>query len=434
MKMALHTTTFIRGIVALVLAVTLGGCVGNSQYRTSYQPCTTTAEKSACERAALEENGDYLLGFVEFDDQGWLWDRKQADAVVDRLLAKDALESGLLMVVYVHGWRHNASFGDDNVASFRETLRRIHAFERLASQGEGRPERKVAGIYVGWRGLSADLEPFTTLSFWDRKNTADKIGHGALTDLLVRLEEVQLSHLAIYDAGKGRLARSKLIVVGHSFGGEMVYSALSQILIDRFSGVDAEEPQTFGDLVILVNPAFEAARFTPLRDLAGVRKWYPDGQLPLVAIFTSESDQATGVAFPIGRWFSTLFENYRDKEQKVADRRTVGHFEPYRTHELRPRPREAAAPPPLPEAEQKAAALRAAQSARQQWIDLSSRDGWSLELGGARLSHLGRTVPRNPFYVVSVDRQIIDGHGDIWNPTFLEFMRQFILFTTIVKE
>ncbi len=427
-------TFFIRCIIILMMSTTLAGCVGNSQYRTSYQPCTITAEKGACETASLEENGDYLLGFVEFDDQGWLWDRKQSDAVVDRLLARDALESGLLMVVYVHGWRHNASPGDDNVASFRETLRRIHAYEHIASQNEGRPERKVAGIYVGWRGLSADLEPFTTLSFWDRKNTADKIGHGALTDLLVRLEEVQLSHLAVYDEGKNRLARTKLIVVGHSFGGQMVYSALSQILIDRFSGVEGEEPQTFGDLVILVNPAFEAARFTPLHDLAGVRRWYPDGQLPLVTIFTSETDQATGVAFPLGRWFSTLFENYRDPDQKLADRQTVGHFQPYRTHELRPRPEIGKPASPMAEAEQKTADFRAVQSARQEWIGLSSRNGWSLELGGAQLSHLGTSVPRNPFYVVSVDKRIIDGHGDIWNPTFLEFLRQFILFTTIVKE
>ena len=428
-----RSNMIIRSIVALVLAGVLASCAGNTQYRTSYEPCTSR-EQDACKKSSMEETASYLLGFVEFDDQGWLWDRKQADTLIDRLVSKDATESGLIMVVYVHGWRHNASFADDNVASFRGTLQRIGSYEQLASRNEGRPPRKVAGVYIGWRGLSADLEPFRTLSFWDRKNTADKVGHGGLTDLLIRLEEVQLSHLAIYEGGKNRPAQTKLIVVGHSFGGQMVYSALSQILIDRFSGVQGEEPQTFGDLVILVNPAFEAARFAPLHDLSGVRTWYPDGQLPLVVIFTSETDQATKVAFPLGRQISTLFDSYRNGEQKQADRQAVGQYAPYRTHELRPLPVTGAPPPVVAAGDSKGNDLRLAQSARQQWIDLSSRNGWDLDLGGARLSHLGKSGPRNPFYLVAVDKQIIDGHGDIWNPTFLEFMRQFILFTTIVKE
>ena len=427
--------SFVKGIIGLALVTLLAGCAGNEQYRTSYEPCTIAQKGAECSRSSLEQTDEYLLGFVEFDDQGWFWDRKQADKLIDRLLDKNVLESGLLMVVYVHGWRHNASFDDDNVASFRETLKRIYSYEHLASQSEGRQERKVAGIYVGWRGLSATVDPFKLLSFWDRKNTANKVGHGALTELLSRLETVQASHLKVYDSNKSKLAQTKLIVVGHSFGGQAVYSALSQILVDRFTGgIDAMAPKTFGDLVILVNPAFEASRFTTLHDLAGVRKWYADGQLPLVTVFTSETDQATRKAFPMGRWFSTIFEKYRDCEQKTADRKTVGHFEPYRTHELRPRPESETAAQQASEEEKKAADFRAVKSLRQQWIDLSSRNEWNLDLGGARLTHLGKSVPRNPLYVVAVDTQIIKDHGDIWNPRFLDFLRQFILFTTIVKE
>lgn len=428
--------TFRKGIIGLTLAALLAGCTCNKQYRDAYEPCTTAQKGPECSKSSIEQTNEYLLGFVEFDDQGWFWDRKQADVLIDRLLAKDVLESGLLMVVYVHGWQHNASFDDDNVQSFRETLKRIHAYEQLASQSEKRAARRVAGIYVGWRGLSLKPGLLKYLTFWDRKNTADKVGHGALTDLMSRLETVQASHLKVYDADKSRLAQTKLIVVGHSFGGQVVYSALSQILVDRFTGgIDAMAPKTFGDLVILVNPAFEASRFTTLHDLAGVRTWYADGQLPLVAIFTSETDLATKTAFPAGRNLSTIFEKYRDGEQKKADRQTVGHFEPYRTHELRPRPDvEARAPLALETDQQKAADFRTVTSLRQQWIDLSSRSGWNLDLGGARLTHQGKTVPRNPLYVVAVDKGIIDGHSDIWNPRFLDFLRQFILFTTIVKE
>ena len=140
-----RSNMIIRSIIALLLAGVLAGCAGNMQYRTSYEPCISR-EKDACKKSSLEETDSYLLGFVEFDDQGWLWDRKQADTLIDRLVGKDALESGLIMVVYVHGWRHNASFADDNVVSFRETLQRISSYEQLASRNEGRPTRKVAGV------------------------------------------------------------------------------------------------------------------------------------------------------------------------------------------------------------------------------------------------------------------------------------------------
>ena len=45
------------------------------------------------------------------------------------------------------------------------------------------------------------------------------------------------------------------------------------------------------------------------------RGTYFQTQLPVLAVLTSEADEATGRAFPAGRWFSTLFEKTRQMQR-----------------------------------------------------------------------------------------------------------------------
>jgi len=432
-----------------VVAVLATGCVRHTQYRTSAEPCTVQGSETICENAVQEQHDGYQLSFVEFDDQGWLWDRAQMTKTLDTLRSQEYLESGVIMLVFVHGWKHNAAFDDPNVLEFRKMLRRVHKLEYLASKKENRPARKVAGTYLAWRGQSAP-GVLSSVTFWDRKNVANTVGHGALTEFLLQLENVQIAHL---EKEKGRAAQTKLIVIGHSFGGQIVYSALSQIFLDRFVDLEGAPPQTFGDLVILVNPAFEAARFSPLREASRQRK-YPAGQVPLITIFTAKNDGATGVAFPLGRWFSTFFEKHRDGDQKSSNREAIGHFEPYISHELtwvktvKPVAElTSAEETKLTAVERERSDLEATRAdlaitsmSSQQWLKTTSRAGWSLDFGSARLAHLvktekrNQTDPCNPFYVISVDKEIIDGHGGIWTPAFADFLRRFILLSMNVPE
>ncbi len=100
--------------ILTVLAVT--ACAPFQQYRTVYpEVCVspTPAPSPDCESHALQQlptgNGNhYLLGFIEFDDQGQLWDRRQMTDVVGKL-AGEAGTKELLMVVFVHGWKHSAA-------------------------------------------------------------------------------------------------------------------------------------------------------------------------------------------------------------------------------------------------------------------------------------------------------------------------------------
>src|SRR5207302_9091204 len=127
---------------------------------------------------------------------------------------------------------------------------------------------------------------------------------------------------------------TKLLTVGHSFGADVLYCATAPILKERMvENVDAQgkatPPRSIGDLVVLINPAFEAARFETLHRMA-TTKPFPDETNCTLAIFTSKADTATGFWFPLGRRAATLFQRYQDRSaQREPNIRSAGHYRPY---------------------------------------------------------------------------------------------------------
>lgn len=229
------TVSLLAGVAVAALTVT--ACVTPEQYRTIYpEPCISAAPSPApeCEAHALQQlpsgnGGHYLLGFIEFDDQGQLWDRKQMRDVVSKL----AVEAGgreLLMVVFVHGWTHSAAPGDSNITAFRKALADLSDAEAQLATLTGAPPRQVAGVYLGWRGGSISVPYIENLTFWERKSTAQKVGHGGVTEVLSRLEDIKQAK----DSTMQGKSRTRLVVVGHSFGGAVVHTALAQLLASRF--------------------------------------------------------------------------------------------------------------------------------------------------------------------------------------------------------
>jgi hypothetical protein len=79
------------------------------------------------------------------------------------------------------------------------------------------------------------------------------VGHLGVTELLLKLEEI-----ANVKNSLSPPIKSRLVVVGHSFGGAVVYSATTQILASRFIDSRAgkgyvDTAKGFGDLVVLLN-------------------------------------------------------------------------------------------------------------------------------------------------------------------------------------
>jgi len=419
----------------------LPGCTPLAQYRTNYTPCISSRLQSDCVDRAVQEyqpqnaaEPGYLLGIIEFDDQGQLFSRAQLDAVLERIEQESATRE-FLAVVFVHGWKHNAREGDDNLNHFRDVLNRLSATEAALSLGQGVTPRRVIGIYLGWRGLSVSTPGLDNLSFWDRKNTAQKVGHGEVTEVLSRLELIRRVRNA---QDPGTHQRSRLVVVGHSFGGAVVFTAVAQILESRFlatagpTGVSSDI-EGFGDLVVLINPAFEALLYSPLSDLSTQRATYFKSQLPVIAVLTSEKDSATGFWFPLGRWFSTWFEKERQEsrpnpishqddviDEGKANIDAVGHFQPYRTHYLRAtsdNPAQIAA----------ATADARAQSVlgvSQNWED--DTPGSTIPFPGSVLERTANSAGRNPYLVVRVDGKLIPNHDDIWDPRIESFLGHLV--------
>jgi len=421
------------------LALATASCTKNVQYRTDLTPCDARANVRACAENAIEETDAYMLGFVEFDDQGWFWDRQQMWTLLDRL-SEAGTKRDLLMVVFVHGWKHNAQVCDTNVACLRETLIRLDNLERASASMEGREPRRIVGVYVGWRGLSLTAPVLKETTFYSRKATAQRVGARGVTELLLRLDSLR----TFLRQRQG--SDTRLVYVGHSFGGALLYSAVSQLLIER--SVDPEgtgaPPHTLGDLVVLVNPAFEAALYHPLWEIATNRTYFSD-QRPVIAILTSEGDDATGVAFPLGRSLSTIFQQDRDREQGRANRIAVGHYQPYFTHRL-----ESDGPPPgdgpygsadacqcpyLPPDLTREGMMEYLRNVEVPWTPGPDAPkpppGWELHFPGSVLRHLADSGydPLIPFMVVEVDNQIIEGHNQIYRPVFVDFLRFFISLT-----
>ena len=440
---------FTTALIATV-SICMAGCASFEQYRTDYNLCPVNSADSApqCESHASlqqvtnQDGGNYLLGFIEFDDQGQLWDRKQMDAVVGKLYEQVGAQD-LLMVVFVHGWKHSAAPGDKNIDTFREVLANVAKAEAQQSRLAGVPPRQVAGVYLGWRGGSLTVPWIENLTFWERKNTANKVGHGGVTEVLTRLELIKLDKDSTVQSG----SRTKLAVVGHSFGGLVVNAALSQILEARFVrtiGPDgrATNAEGFGNLVVLINPAVEALAYAPLSDMSTERGSYFDNQLPVLVALTSEADMATRYAFPAGRWVSTLFEKtvpsierrnrFTGKTEAIdendANVTAVGHFESYRTHRLYPSGQSSTqTPTQSPEA-----TLGALRNTSLAWVH--DKPGSKIDFSGVTLER-GMTSPgRDPYLMVYVDGRLIKNHNHIDDPRIIEFIKQVILISTQTPE
>ncbi len=426
-------------LLTVVLAL-LSGCAANVNYRTGLNVCNYR-DAGDCAAAAIQyyrrQDEEYHLGFVEFDDQGQLRDRRQLEEVLNYFYPI-AGRNDVLLVAFVHGWHHSAEPGDRNVQEFRGLLQRLARAETTLSRRHAHKPRKVLGLYVGWRGDSITIPWVNGITFWERKNTAHNIGAQGVAEVFLRLEEIVNVRAGMQETGT-QTHGSRLVVMGHSFGGAVVFTALQQILTDRF--LDSRRAKTrqddaggFGDLVVLLNPAFEAMRFTPLYDISqqGCRRYFST-QLPRLVVLTSEADWATKVAFPLGRFFSTLFETHTSLprhycnaqgaqpmmlDEGEADRKTIGHFETFRTHRLLP-----------------AAGAQTMDSdvdfprLQQTWI--SQQPEASLLFDGVELQHLNRTRPLNPYLNIYVDGSLIGDHNDIWGDEIVRFIRDMIMISTL---
>lgn len=116
---------------------------------------------------------------MEFTERGNVFDRKRMKRVLDHVGKQarydpETPEQGVMTVVFVHGWKHNAHADDENVKNFRKLLE--------SASGKSGP-RRVIGVYIGWRGLSIDWGFLANVSYWDKKAMAQQVAKGGVIPL-----------------------------------------------------------------------------------------------------------------------------------------------------------------------------------------------------------------------------------------------------------
>ena len=283
-----------------------------------------------------------------------------------------------VIIVFAHGWKHNADPGDGNLGDFRKHV------EEIAALQQGAGARPVLGVYLAWRGLSRDGNLlWTNSSFWDRQQAAQRVALGSARELLGRLKAFRNG-----PPHAGGSSRATLVIIGHSFGGLVVYSAIAQSLIEAAATQDEVTP-SFGDLVVLVNPAFSAVSYLPVHQIVGAKDFRAD-QLPVCVSVTAENDWATGYAYPLGSLPRLLTEAWRTPEEREALIRTMGHLPWMLTHRI------------------------------------SAASGTDGAIGPVRVEPVpGR--PPSPFWVASATKDVVNGHNDIGNPALLGFLRELVI-------
>jgi hypothetical protein len=407
---------------------------------------------------AVEIYPEFTLAFIEFDDQGRLWSRAQLD-LLDRTLdseaGRDSYE-GVTLIFFAHGWQHDASACDANVTCFRTFLAQIASDLASATgtaPGHEKPPR-VVGIYAGWRGRSVEVPILADFTFWARKRAAERIGAGELVELLTHLDQFVKRQNAA-----GRF-RSGLNVVGHSLGGTMVYAALANVLksrvveaLGRQESVTAEDNVIagFGDLVVLVNPAFEASLYAPFEDILARFNAFSRYQSPVLIVVEGESDTPNRTWFRIGRGLDVLFERTGPRSSRTLLTTAVGNYEPFVTHRLEALTTSSGDTTPttagfgavsgcdcrlaltgLPEAEM--ARLRSFISCERSGMLSEDRSlpepsscAAGLDMGRARLTCRAGLDPARPFWVVRATDAVVQGHSGIFTGPLLSFVRYEIL-------
>ncbi len=296
-----------RAVTPLLLGVllSLAGCIPNRGYRTQLPPCKPGSDGALLPTCSVQvvksvfdnKPVDIPVAFVEFDDVGQAFKRGQIKAAEDVIRAErqQHKDDTVVTVLFIHGWKNNASDNTANVPGFRRFLQE---FEPKLP-----PHVRLVGVYFGWRGGTTNLAVVKELTYWNRRDDATYIPGSNLSEALLRVAR----------AAKGpeyNDPQSNFVVVGHSFGGLVLERTVTQYLTRRVvehEPTDKEHSgdfRPFADLLVFVNEAAAATEaiqlLTMLKDSVELQTY------PTIVSITSEGDMATRFILPVGQGASLL--------------------------------------------------------------------------------------------------------------------------------
>lgn len=263
-------------------------------------------------------------------DEGYGLVRRGSDSQLGVLLDRLRAPGPHYVLVFIHGWRHDASIGDENVGDLRHYAAHAARFVAdRAAQDPGAPEPRVTAVYIGWRGARTDENWLTrkwgsfgsligTISaaatLFDRKPVSEAIAPSVLAGLRAIEQTIGIADPLPSDRPTPRPTASHMIVFGHSLGGNLLATALQDDLVKKVALHQPKQTMlpVLGDLVVLINPASEATKWTavqravwrrmatsvserrPIDDYSASHSFFRADQRPIVVSVTAARDWPPG--------------------------------------------------------------------------------------------------------------------------------------------
>lgn len=344
-----------------ILASTENGQVANDEQSAIEKKGSQWQTKFACViqhhviSGYVEPDGttrklEYRLAFLEFHEDGKPYALREpctsqnSQGCADegygpvKIIARSQLGAVLDMLssagphyvmIFVHGWRHDASIGNANLAHFRYYAAHAARFlEDRVLLDPNTQKPQLTAIYIGWRGARTDEtwlhRQFGVLGDWigafsavatlfDRKPVSEAIAPSVLTALRDIESRLGIAG-SIPDVDYVPNNRNRMIVIGHSLGGNLLITALRDDLVKRVGehvGGKYMQP-VLGDLVVLINPAAEASKWIdvqravwlrlalidadrrPISEYVAAHRFFRQDQVPIIVSATAARDWPPG--------------------------------------------------------------------------------------------------------------------------------------------
>lgn len=227
------------------------------------------------EDKALRVNGDFVdiidtesLYVIEFNDKGDYHNDYQKNRFFNDI------EKGIIkkdIIIFVHGWHHNADKSDENFTDFKKFLFNVNK----------KSETKYTGLYIGWRGDLYDPlwseSPIDFPSFMNRKEISVELGENGLKNILNNLDEYIENDLI-----------EKYVAIGHSLGGSALYYSTK----DKLDNKDDNK-------YILLNPALTQDEFRKTS-----KQKNKISNVPKMILLQAEGDYAIRIAYDLVSWYT----------------------------------------------------------------------------------------------------------------------------------
>jgi hypothetical protein len=440
--------------VLVALTVTTA-CVGNKAYRMQAPVLHETLQTKQFDPTQDDDTEwPFTMSFIEFDDRGEMFSRNQLERATAEIAAAKTAASGQsaeirkrlaaagldlcdkrpelcaanpVIVVFVHGWKNNASEGSGNVWGFRQVLAGLSMQFSLGLQEEIRsaasdPDRldlrglsvPVVGVYIGWRGAVVKVPILKEFTFFDRHVKSQNVPNAHMVEALLK----------VMQAAKGRDYQEPTIsvLVGHSFGGAVLETAITQPLMSMLLHADPERgPAWPFTLTMLLNEAQEATRSFQL--IEALHANLPDpgacptpspARRPVIVAVSSSADYATSGFFPAAQSISRPFNSLRTYEtenflgftrQTPMFLGTTAHLSAFHSHLMGP-----AGDPEIERA-----------------IDVC-RPLVTTTITGTTYHIVEKPEARNrtPYWVMHMPPALVPDHSTIFTPSFVNFLTTMI--------